>query len=154
MSGTTRGRLEGLVCRYAGGSNANGPTLPGVVYVVQHAYLVDGRISNWVSFRYVDDDGTIGEYVTGDYDWNQFEPIEGAVTTNATRVVFPKDSPEHKAHEHRFTTWRGPITYYPDGYERGKKGVTKYERTCVMCAFVDTRSTLPKELKRRRAKRS
>jgi len=63
----SRGRLHHTVCRHAG----------QLVYVREHTLLDDtyGRLSNWVTFSRVRDDGTVERATAGAYDYNDFEPV-------------------------------------------------------------------------------
>lgn len=45
------------------------------VFVTDYRYDVNGRISNWVSFRYINKNGFLGKS-GGDYLGNQFKPVK------------------------------------------------------------------------------
>lgn len=62
----TRGRLEGKVATYFKNGNKKGR----LVFVISHDYWVDGGLSNWVTFRYVNHDRTLGKK-GGDYDFTK-----------------------------------------------------------------------------------
>jgi hypothetical protein len=73
--GTTQGRLHQGIFKCRG----------RLVYVHDHTYDVDGRLSNWVTYSYVDKEGNISRKTQGDYDFNQFKPVKQFTTV--TKVV-------------------------------------------------------------------
>lgn len=64
MESIERGRLHGLVCEYRPNERHKWKR----VYVIDHQYAVEGRLSNWVSFFYLNEDGTFRKTEIGDYD--------------------------------------------------------------------------------------
>jgi len=46
------------------------------VFITDYNYLVNGRVSNWVSFCYVDDDGYLGEASGAYYNEDDFKPLK------------------------------------------------------------------------------
>lgn len=57
------GRLQSMVATYFKQGSKKGQR----VFVTEHVRTVDGQTSNWVHFRFIKPDGTLGR-LGGDYD--------------------------------------------------------------------------------------
>ena len=75
MWGKSVGRLHQKIATYVPGKTPV-RKIPGLtrrrrVYIVEHIYEVGGRLSNWVSFRLLNRNGTLGKKMHGDYDFGK-----------------------------------------------------------------------------------
>lgn len=66
----SQGRLQGKTATYLGPTWDKEKPKPKRVYIEDHTLYVNGRLSNWVTFRYIKKDGTLGAY-GGDYDFDK-----------------------------------------------------------------------------------
>ena len=60
----SNGRLHGKVATYREKGNSRGRK----VFSTNHILYANGGLSNWVDFRYINSDGTLGKN-GGDYDY-------------------------------------------------------------------------------------
>lgn len=84
----SQGRLQSTVCwftpRKDGDWNWNKKEMikagfnekRTLVYVEDHTFTVEGRISNWVTFSIVEKGGVIRKDSWGAYDYGQFKPAK------------------------------------------------------------------------------
>lgn len=83
MTPDSKGRLHGKVATYRKDRNSGGRK----VFITNHIFYENGGISNWVDFRYIKPDGTLGKS-SGDYDMGG--NFVNALKIPKVRIVVPK----------------------------------------------------------------